>query len=133
MLDHNSLLLCLRKLALVSKDSPFNVLSNGILSLGISSTQAEIGISQNRYLIIAKTQMQQKKANLGDFYNFLPRRFFRTFFLSMRTYSGNKISWVCICCNLREVDPIFLPKCLYFINVNILSFISTSLYGTALF
>ena len=36
MLGHNSLLLYLQKLVLVSIDSPFNELSDGILSLGRS-------------------------------------------------------------------------------------------------
>ena len=46
------------------------------------------------------------------FQDFPPRGSLRTFFLSLRTYPGIKICWVCFCCNLWEVDQIFLLKCL---------------------
>jgi len=41
---------------------------------------------------------------LGDFHTVPSQGILRTFFLSLRTSLGNKISGVCLFCNLFEVD-----------------------------
>ena len=78
MLGHNSPTLCCMALVFVSKDSSFKELSNSMLYFKPDTS--------NSY------DSKEGVSNFVVFHDLPANGLLRTFFLSMRTYQGNKIS-----------------------------------------